>query len=288
MKDRVINDSRNRITQGYNPPKHNGVDLGWRSDENQNKVYSNSKGKVVAVVTGIPPLPASSGSYGNYVKIDHYNGMYSLYAHLRSVNVSQGQEVNENTQIGVIGESGATIDSQGIAERHLHFEVFNGGTKINPTPYLTQSIYNGKPSPTPTPSGVNVYYRVKTEAHGWLPEVKNANDYAGWQDSPITGVAIKVDKGSIRYRVHILGGGWLGWVTGYNINDLMNGYAGNGQRIDLIQIYYETPPDIRPYKYAKYKVNGYSWQIDTQTGNDMDGFAGNYGYSMKKLWITIE
>lgn len=287
MKDRVINDSVNRITQGYNPPRHNGVDLGWRGDESQNRVFSNSKGKVVRVVTGIPPMPASSGSYGNYVKIDHYNGMYSLYAHLRSVNVREGQEVNENTQIGVIGESGATIDSQGIAERHLHFEVFNGGTKINPTPYLTQSIYNGSPSPTPTPSGVNVYYKVKTQGR-WLPEVKNLEDYAGIEGSPVTDVAIKVDKGSIKYRVHILGGGWLGWVTGYDINDYNNGYAGNGQIIDAIQIYYYTPSDIRPYKRAKYKVNNYAWQYDTETGSGQDGYAGSFGYSIKKLYITIE
>ena len=283
---RVINDSENRITQGYNPPKHNGVDLGWRGDENQNRVFANSKGRVVTLVTGVPPMPASSGSYGNYVKIDHYNGMYSLYAHLRTVNVREGQEVDENTQIGVIGESGATIDSQGIAERHLHYEVFRGGSKINPTPYLTQSIYNG--SPSPSPSGVNVYYRVKTQKHGWLSEVKNLDDYAGYEDSPITGVAVRVDKGSIKYRVHILGGGWLGWVTGYDINDIINGYAGNGQVIDAIQIYYYTPDDIRPYKYAKYKVNGYDWQIDTQTGGGMDGYAGSFGYSLKKLWVTIE
>lgn len=285
--DRVIPFSTERITQDYNPPKHNGVDLGWRSNEEMNKVYSNSKGKVVAIVTGVPPMPASSGSYGNYVKIDHYNGMYSLYAHLRDVYVSEGQEVDENTCIGLIGESGATIDSRGIAERHLHYEVFKGGSKINPTPYLTESIYNGSPSPTPG-NEVNVYYKVRTEANGWLPEVRNLDDYAGYNDSPITDVAVRVDKGSIKYRVHVLGGDWLGWVTGYDINDVINGYAGNGQRVDLIQIYYFTPDDIRPYKYAKYKVNGYDWQIDTQTGGGMDGFAGNFGYTMKKLWITIE
>ena len=146
--DRIIPYSTERITQDYNPPYHNGIDLGWRSDEEMNKVYSNSKGKVVRVVTGIPPMPASSGSYGNYVKIDHYNGKYSLYAHLRDVYVSEGQEVEYTTSIGLMGESGATIDSEGIAERHLHFEVFNGDSKINPTPYLTESIYSGDPSPS--------------------------------------------------------------------------------------------------------------------------------------------
>ena len=59
-----------------------------------------------------------------------------------------------------------------------------------------------------TSNEVNVYYRVKTQKHGWLKEVKNLEDYAGWENSPITGLAIRVDKGSIKYRVHIKGQGW--------------------------------------------------------------------------------
>lgn len=284
MKDRVINDSVNRITQPYKAGVHNGVDLGWRYDETQNQVHPNCVGTVEAILDNIPHGSEAGGGWGNYVLIKHDNGYRSRYAHLKSgLPVGVGQRVDENTIIGIIGNTGRSD------ARHLHFEVqtgYSSNTRIDPTPYLTQPISGGSPSPTPG-NEVNVYYRVRTEAHGWLPEVKNATDYAGWQDSPITGVAIKVDRGSIRYRVHIIGVGWLGWVTGYNINDYINGYAGNGQRIDCIQIYYETPSDIRPYKKAKYKVNGYDWQYDTETGGGQDGFAGNYGYTMKKLWIEI-
>lgn len=75
-------------------------------------------------------------------------------------------------------------------------------------------------------------YRVKSK-NKWLPEVTARNDYAGYSDnSPITGIAI---KGAV-YRVHIKNGNWLPWVTGYNINDYNNGYAGNGKEIDAIQI----------------------------------------------------
>ena len=92
----------------------------------------------------------------------------------------------------------------------------------------------------------NVYYRVKTQKHGWLPEVKNLEDYAGWENSPITGLAIRVDKGSIKYRVHIKGGNWLPYVTGCNINDFNNGFAGDGKNIiDAVEVYYFTPNDIR-------------------------------------------
>ena len=37
-------------------------------------------------------------------------------------------------------------------------------------------------------------------------------------------------------------------VTGCNINDAVNGYAGNGLEIDAVEVYYYTPDSIRPYK----------------------------------------
>lgn len=281
MKDRVINDSVNRITQGYSS-NHRGVDLGWRQDESQNQVHSNCAGTVYATLDGVAPGSEYGGGWGNYVLIKHDNGMFSRYAHLYSgLPVKEGQRVDENTIIGIIGNTGRADG------RHLHFEVqmnSSSSSRIDPTKYLTEPISGS----TPTPSkDVNVYYRVRTQHYGWLPEVKNLEDYAGYNDDPITGVAIRVDKGRVEYQVHTLNGRWLSTVSGYNINDYLNGYAGDGNIIDCIKIYYYTPDDIRPYKKAKYKVNGYSWQYDTETGGGQDGFAGNYGYSMKKLWIEI-
>ena len=144
-------------------------------------------------------------------------------------------------------------------------------------------------SSVPSSNVVNVYYRVKTQKHGWLPEVKNLEDYAGWENSPITGLAIKVDKGSIKYRVHIKGGNWLPYVTGCYINDFNNGFAGDGKNIiDAVEVYYFTPNDIRPYKKAKYKVNDYPYQLDNEKGNGMDGYAGVYGVNATKFRIVIE
>lgn len=138
-----------------------------------------------------------------------------------------------------------------------------------------------------TNKNVDVFYKVKTQKHGWLSEVKNLNDYAGWEGSPITCVAIKVNNGSIKYRVHIKGGDWLPYVTGYNVNDHSNGYAGNGKVIDAIEVYYNTPSSIRPYKRAKYKVNSYSWQYDNEKDKSQDGYAGSFGTSVTKLQIEI-
>lgn len=137
-----------------------------------------------------------------------------------------------------------------------------------------------------TTNEVDVYYRVCTQKHKWLQEVKNLSDFAGWQNSPIVGVAMKVSKGYIKYRVHIKGGKWLSWVTGYNIKDFVNGYAGNGQVIDAIQIYYYTPKGMK-LKEAVYKVNNYDWQHDTDKDSGQDGYAGLFGTAMIELRISI-
>lgn len=170
--------------------------------------------------------------------------------------------------------------------------VSNNSCWTNPYSYFGVSQadvekYTGKKTPTPS-SKVNIYYRVKTQKHGWLEEVKNLEDYAGWQNSPITDIAIRVDKGSIKYRVSPIGKDFLPYVTGYNIKDGKNGFAGNGTPIDRIEVYYNTPNDIRPYKKAKYKVNNYSWQYDNEKSKGQDGFAGEKGVAVTKFQITIE
>lgn len=145
---------------------------------------------------------------------------------------------------------------------------------------------------TETSENVNVYYAVETKKYGKLPEVKNNEDYAGWGNDPITNVKIRVDKGSVKYRVHT-GGRWLPYVTGANWNDYQNGYAGNGKEIDAIEVYYYTPNSIRPYKKAVYRVapvnrGYYPYQYDNETDKGQDGYAGAFGNSIQKLQITIQ
>lgn len=154
---------------------------------------------------------------------------------------------------------------------------------------MYNSIIDYKPTPKPKPSNeVNVYYRVKTQKHGWLSEVKNLTDYAGWENSPITDVAIRVDKGSIKYRVSPKGKDFLPYVTGCNINDSKMGYAGNGTPIDRIEAYYYTPNDIRPCKKIKYRVNELPWQYDNEKTNGQDGYGGIIGKNITKLEMIIE
>ena len=72
------------------------------------------------------------------------------------------------------------------------------------------------------------------------------------------------------------------------INDYIKGWAGNGEPIALVEVYYYTPNNIRPYKKAKYKVNNYGWQYDTEKTNKQDGYAGVKGVPITKFRICID
>ena len=137
----IVYDVKNRITNGYSNT-HKGVDIGWNrkySEEQNYLVYPNCKGIVKEVQIGIPHDLGSTGtrSWGNYVLIEHENGMYSRYCHLKDVYCKVGEIVDENTTIGYMGNSG---NANGV---HLHFEVqtnSSSSTRIDPTPYLTKKI----------------------------------------------------------------------------------------------------------------------------------------------------
>jgi len=58
-----------------------------------------------------------NGGYGLYLKIQHDNGTSTLYSHLSSISVTNGQYVNQGQ---IIGKMGTTGKSTGC---HLHFEV---------------------------------------------------------------------------------------------------------------------------------------------------------------------
>jgi hypothetical protein len=74
----------------------------------------------------------------------------------------------------------------------------------------------------------------------WLPEVQPNQGYAGNLPNWMDGIAAKSKSGrKIRYRVWLKNGRCLPWVTGYNIKDSKNGYAGNlGQPLSCLEVEY--------------------------------------------------
>ena len=69
-------------------------------------------------------------SYGNYVDIQHEDGLVTRYAHLSEINISEGMEVAEGQQIGRVGSTGRSTGA------HLHFEVIVNDENVDPYYYL--------------------------------------------------------------------------------------------------------------------------------------------------------
>jgi len=80
---------------------------------------------------------------GGYVTIDHGNGYWSRYLHLSQIGVTKGQTVSMGTPIGLSGGLPGAYGAGRSTGPHLHLEIwkgepFNGGTPIDPLPFLTQ------------------------------------------------------------------------------------------------------------------------------------------------------
>lgn len=69
-------------------------------------------------------------SYGLYVVVMSPGGIETLYAHLSSIVVSQGQAVSQGEEVGLMGSTGYSTGT------HLHFEVIDNGVRENPVAYL--------------------------------------------------------------------------------------------------------------------------------------------------------
>lgn len=126
---------------------HNGIDIaisGGASPGVINILASNS-GIVTKIITGCPTTNSDNdksdnncgGGYGNYIIVKHNDEQSTLYAHLYSINVSQGSRVNKGQIIGTMGSSGNSTGT------HLHFEVRVNGNRQNPINFV--SITNKKP-----------------------------------------------------------------------------------------------------------------------------------------------
>lgn len=89
---------------------------------------------------GAPVVAAASGTVvlgsnldwglGTYLIIRHTDGSETVYAHLSSIYVGQGQAVAQGEQIGSVGCSGYCTGP------HLHFELWIGGSPVDPLAYL--------------------------------------------------------------------------------------------------------------------------------------------------------
>ena len=100
---------------------HKGVDIGGVG-------YTT---EILASKAGTVIVSQNSRSYGNYVVVSHGSGNTTLYAHMSKRLVSVGQSVKQGQVLGISGSTGISSGP------HLHFEITEGGVRVNPLNYLT-------------------------------------------------------------------------------------------------------------------------------------------------------
>lgn len=115
-----------------------GSGFGVRTDPFTGQLAMHS-GVDFAAPVGTPIYAAAGGvvesaerhpEFGNVVKIDHGNGLSTLYAHTLKFVVKAGDIVRKGQQIALVGTTGRSTGP------HLHFEVHVNGAPVNPLKYL--------------------------------------------------------------------------------------------------------------------------------------------------------
>lgn len=100
---------------------HTGIDIGASTGTN---IVAAESGTVILANYGW------NGGYGNYIIINHGNGITTRYAHASQLYVSAGQTVSKGQVIAAVGSTGNSTGP------HLHFEVRENGSHKNPLNYL--------------------------------------------------------------------------------------------------------------------------------------------------------
>lgn len=111
---------RQYISTYYGESGHKGIDI---ASKQGTPIYASQGGTVVAATY--------ESGYGNYVLIDHGNGVKTRYAHASKLLVSVGETVAQGQTIALCGTTGRSTGP------HLHFEVLVNGSFANPLKFVT-------------------------------------------------------------------------------------------------------------------------------------------------------
>ncbi|HMN68297.1 MAG TPA: M23 family metallopeptidase [Bdellovibrionales bacterium] len=112
-----------KMNRGFRPasdPNHQGIDLGGSRGT---PILAGHEGLVVYV-------GQEFSGYGKMVLIEYDKEWASIYAHLDSISVREGQIVKPGDPVGTMGKTGR---ASGV---HLHFEVLKSRKNVDPLPLL--------------------------------------------------------------------------------------------------------------------------------------------------------
>lgn len=131
----VENFQVNQLVSGYgtrvNPfhkglYHHDGLDIAAPTGT---LVLAGGTGKIIAASNS-----SMVGGYGNYIEIDHGQGIISRYSHLGEIKVMLGQKVKQGQVIALMGVSGGSVGP------HVHYEVMKNGLFLNPVKFMIAGL----------------------------------------------------------------------------------------------------------------------------------------------------
>ena len=213
MNCRILKQGKCKITNNYSND-HQAIDIIGEPNE-LDYVLAHSDGKVIFYQDGYGNLKGSIGnkSYGNCIKIDHQNGYYTLYAHMKNdLPIKNNQYIKKGQVIGYISDSGNAYG------KHLHFEVWKGNERIKPTEYLNKDLTISTPS-------VNIKYKL-----GDIVEINGVYISSASKEKLNPTITIGkitriIENAENQY---LLEDGMIGWVNDSNIiRKLNNQYLSN-------------------------------------------------------------
>ena len=89
---------------------------------------------ILAAADGTVTETGFDAARGNYLILDHGDGLTTLYAHCRNVDVKEGDTVKAGEMVAAVGSTGMSTGP------HLHFEVRQDGEAQNPVVYFDSAI----------------------------------------------------------------------------------------------------------------------------------------------------
>lgn len=100
---------------------HNGVDMA-----------APGGSPILAAYDGEVAAASYTSTMGNYMIINHGDGLYTIYMHASALYVSEGNHVSRGQAIGAVGSTGRSTGN------HLHFSVRLNGSYVSPWNYITK------------------------------------------------------------------------------------------------------------------------------------------------------
>jgi len=124
-KQKFVKPAEGTFTSGFGSrwgTTHYGVDIA-------NRIGT----PIYAVTDGVVVEAGPASGFGLWVRIQHADGTISVYGHVNTFSVHEGQHVRAGEQIATMGNRGNSTGP------HLHFEIWDpSGKKMNPQPWLAE------------------------------------------------------------------------------------------------------------------------------------------------------